>query len=53
MPISRHILKPNGIHTNSGGNWNKVWKDFIEANPKAKAGEILEQLDTMKNAFGL
>ena len=53
IPISKHILKPDGIHTNSGGNWNKVWKEFIRANPKAKAGEILEQLDKMKDAFGL
>jgi len=26
---ARHRLKPNGIHTNAGGNWNRRWKQFF------------------------
>jgi len=34
-----HRLKPSGLHTVSGGNWNKVWEDFLKQ-PRTKE-EIL------------
>jgi hypothetical protein len=48
-----HRLKPGGLHTIEGGNWNGQWKQFFTDNPNAQAPEILEQLARMRNAFGL
>jgi hypothetical protein len=48
---SLHTVKPNGIHTIQGGNWNAVWKEFFEANPNATKGQILQQLQKMRKAF--
>ena len=50
---AKHILKPDGIHTISGGNWNKVWADFFEVNPNASKGQILDQLSSMRDQFGI
>lgn len=50
---ARHRLNPGGIHTNSGGNWNRVWDDFFEANPNATRDQILRQLDRMRADFGI
>jgi hypothetical protein len=50
---AKHRLKPGGIHTNSGGNWNRVWREFFKQNPNAEAPEILEQLAKMRKEFGL
>ena len=50
---AKHRLKPDGIHTNAGGNWNKVWKEYIDKNPEASASEILEQMERMRKQFGL
>ena len=48
-----HRLIPNGVHTLSGGDYNKAWKEFIDANPNAGAQEILDQMERMKTEFGL
>jgi hypothetical protein len=50
---ARHTLKPDGIHTNSGGNWNKVWDGFFQANPNATRQEILDQMAAMRQNFGI
>jgi len=50
---AKHRLKPDGIHTNGGGNWNKVWDSFIEVNPTASASEILKQMERMRQQFGI
>jgi hypothetical protein len=49
----RHRLKPYGVHTNSGGNWNKVWKQFFKDFPKANKEQILKQLNKMRKDFGI
>jgi hypothetical protein len=50
---AKHRLRPGGIHTNGGGNWNRVWREFLDANKNAEAPEILEQLAKMRKQFGL
>ena len=50
---ARHRLNPGGLHTNSGGNWNRVWDDFFRANPNATRQEILDQLARMRRDFGI
>ena len=50
---AKHRLKPGGIHTNDGGNWNKEWKKFRDANPSATKEEILEHLDHLRTKFGI
>ena len=27
---SLHRLNPAGLHTNAGGNWNRVWAEFFQ-----------------------
>ena len=55
VPLDKalHRLKPGGLHTKEGGNWNKVWEGFMEKNPNAKKGEILNQMKKMINDFGI
>ena len=48
-----HRLNPGGIHTTTGGDWNKVWKNFFETNPNATRDQILEQLERMRRDFGI
>ncbi|MBL9076038.1 MAG: DUF2380 domain-containing protein [Planctomycetes bacterium] len=50
---ARHILKPSGVHTRGGGNWNKVWAKFFERNPGASKEQILKQLTQMRKDFGI
>ena len=45
-------LKPDGVHVGSE-NWNKIWRDFKEANPNATSKEILDQLNKMRQKFGI
>jgi hypothetical protein len=49
----RHRLKPGGIHTKGGGDWNRVWDDFFEANPNATKEQILQQVERMRRDFGI
>ncbi len=53
LPKDAHRLKPNGIHTNGGGNWNKVWKKYIDEYPNASRSDILEQMKRMREQFGI
>ena len=48
-----HRLKPGGLHTIEGGNWNKVWKEFFAENPNRTKQEILDKLAQMLKDFGL
>lgn len=54
VPLTRekHRLKPDGIHANGGGNWNKAWEDSAEANPNATEQQILDQLERMRQKPG-
>lgn len=36
---AKHRLNPGGVHTNSAGNWNKIWDDFFQCNPNATRQE--------------
>jgi len=55
IPLDRatHRLNPNGIHTINGGNWNKVWENFMIDNPNAGKEKILLQLNKMRHDFGI
>ncbi|MBI4835556.1 MAG: DUF2380 domain-containing protein [Planctomycetes bacterium] len=51
---AKHRLKSGkGIHTLLGGNWNKVWEEWILRNPDATSGQILNQLKAMRKKFGI
>ena len=52
LDTATHRLKPNGVHTGTE-NWNKIWNEFIEANPNATKQEILDQLAKMRQEFGI
>ena|GEM_PF-2150412 len=50
---ARHRLKSGkGVHAGKE-NWNKVWKDFMKANPDANAAEILDQMNKMRKEFDI
>jgi len=49
---AEHRLKPDGLHTGSD-NWNANWKEFFQLNPTANRQQILQQLVSMKNKFGI
>jgi len=53
LDVARHRLLPNGVHTNNGGNWNMVWKEFFKVNPAATKDQIIKQLIDMRNIFGI
>lgn len=55
MPLTAalHRLKPNGIHTNGGGNWNRAWKQWMDENPNAGPQAIENQLRKMIVGFGI
>jgi RHS repeat-associated protein len=53
LDSGQHNRIPGGIHTISGGNWNKVWANFFEANPSATMDQILQQLAQMRLDFGI
>jgi hypothetical protein len=55
IPLDKaiHRLNPGGVHTNSGGHWNKIWDDFFKGNPNATKQEILDQLARMRLDFGI
>ncbi len=53
LDVAKHRLKPDGVHTIGGGNWNKVWKEYFDATPNASRAQILEQLAKMREQFGI
>jgi hypothetical protein len=53
LPVDKHILKPNGIHTKLGGNWNGEWKKFFEKNPNPTKEDILNHMNTLRKDFGI
>jgi hypothetical protein len=56
IPLNKaaHRLRPNGIHTGPyAESWNGVWDQFFKANPNASKQEILDQLEKMRNDFGI
>jgi hypothetical protein len=48
-----HRINPGGLHTNSGGNWNRVWREFFARNKTPTRQQILDQLAKMRKDFGL
>ena len=40
-------------NVHSAGQWNKKWKDFIDANPTASPNEIFHQAENILNESGL
>jgi hypothetical protein len=48
-----HRLKPGGIHTKAGGNWNAAWKQWIENHPNATPQQILNQGKKFFVDFGI
>jgi len=53
LSASAHRRNPYGLHTKGGGNWNKVWREFLE-NPENRTQErVLQQLDKMMEKFRL
>lgn len=55
IPLTRaeHRLRPNGLHTNGRGNWNKQWERWIAKNEDATKEEIFDKLQEMMEKFGL
>lgn len=55
LPLERavHRLRPNGIHTRGGGNWNEVWRQWRAKNPNATLEEIMNQGKQMLKDFGI
>jgi hypothetical protein len=51
------LKKSNGIHTNLGGNWNRVWKEWIAPYKKSETypspEQVLEKLNNMRKEFGI
>ena len=50
---TKHRLKPNGLHTNEGGNWNRQWKNFFDENKFPTREQVLDHLGQMRRSFGL
>jgi RHS repeat-associated protein len=50
---AKHRLKPDGVHTKGGGNWNKRWEEFFDKYPNANKKQILEFLDKLRLEFGI
>src|SRR5262249_48056805 len=54
MNKAEHRLKAaKGIHTNAGGNWNKVWTRFLKDPKNRTVPQVLKQLEKMMRDFGL
>ena len=51
MTAAEHRLKPNGLHTKDGGDWNGVWENWMGKNPNATRAQVLRQLQKMKKDF--
>ncbi len=48
-----HRLRPNGLHTNGGGNWNKVWRQFMRNKNNRTPERVLDQLFKMLRDFNI
>jgi RHS repeat-associated protein len=53
MLRSVHRLNPDGLHTKAGGNWNKVWEDWIREHPGASTQQIWDKAYQMLIDFGI
>jgi hypothetical protein len=52
MQRGRHRLKAyNGIHTTEGGNWNKVWREFLKIHRNPTPDQCLDMLAEMCMSF--
>ncbi|MBQ2800428.1 MAG: DUF2380 domain-containing protein, partial [Lachnospiraceae bacterium] len=57
LPADVHRYKSgNGLHTNNsplGKDWNAIWAEYIEANPRATREDVLEKLAEMEQDAGI
>lgn len=53
MSKADHRLRPNGLHTNGGGNWNKIWREFLREPNNQTVPRIMRQLEKMIKDFGI
>ena len=53
LPKDAHRLKPDGLHARGPNGWNQTWGKFFAENPNATKEQILQQLDRMRNEFGV
>ena len=54
LTAAAHRLRSGlGLHTKVGGNWNKVWQQWIEEHPNATPQAIIDQAKRMAAAFGV
>ncbi len=52
IPAWRHNLKPAGIHTGPE-NYNKLWRDFFEAEGKRTSSDVLDFMWEIDRRFDL
>jgi hypothetical protein len=54
LTAAAHRLKSGlGVHTNDGGNWNRVWREFRARYPNATRQQIIDQAKKMLIEFGI
>jgi RHS repeat-associated protein len=54
LPAAQHRLTPDGIHTGpAADSWNGQWSQFFQNNPNYTQQDVLNQLSSMQQQFGL
>jgi hypothetical protein len=53
MPKDLHRLKPKGIHTKLGGDYNRRWMEWLEKNPNPTPEEVIRFRDEIVKEFGI
>ncbi|NIN69496.1 MAG: DUF2380 domain-containing protein, partial [Anaerolineae bacterium] len=53
IPAGLHTYKPKGLHTNLGGNWNRTWDTWQQANQGATRYDVLRQSVRMMDRSGI
>jgi RHS repeat-associated protein len=53
LTAAAHRMKPSGLHTRMGGDWNGAWKNFRAKYPNATVQQILDQGKKMMLDFGI
>jgi Predicted lipoprotein of unknown function (DUF2380) len=54
LPVDEHRLSPDGLHAGpSEESWNGQWSQFFDNNPNYTQQDVLNQLATMIQQFGL
>jgi len=53
LSAGQHRLKPGGIHTSAGGNYNAQWKAYIGKHAQATKQEVLRFLNKLEKELGI